>query len=138
MTLKNHLNICLVFFCLMLVFSCTTSKKKYIVGVSQCSDDEWRQQMNREIQTEAWFYDEVDVEFRIVKDNTLEQEEDIRYFMDKGVDLLIVSPNEAAPLTTIIEQVYDAGIPVMVVDRKILSDKYTAYIAGDNYEVGKE
>ncbi len=53
------------------------------------------------------------------------------------MDLLIVAPNEAAPLTAVIEEVFDQGIPVIMVDRNILSDKYTAYIHADNYEVGK-
>jgi len=92
--------------------------------------------MNQEIRREAGFYG-IQVEIRSVKDDTRQQENDIRYFIDKGVDLLIVSPNEAAPLTPIIEEAYDKDIPVVVVDRKILSEKYTAYIGADNYEVGK-
>lgn len=57
--------------------------------------------------------------------------------MDEGVDLLIISANEAAPMTPIVEEAYQRGIPVILVDRKILSDKYTAYIGADNYEIGR-
>jgi len=64
--------------------------------------------------------------------------EDIRYFIDKKVDLLIVAPNEAAPITPVVEEAFDKGIPVIMVDRKILSDKYTAFMGADNYEIGRE
>ena len=57
--------------------------------------------------------------------------------MDKGVDLLIISANEAAPMTPVVEEAYRKGIPVILIDRKILSDKYTAYIGADNYEIGR-
>ena len=40
-------------------------------------------------------------------------------------------------MTPIVEEAYQKGIPVILVDRKILSDKYTAYIGADNYEIGR-
>ena len=40
-------------------------------------------------------------------------------------------------MTPIVEEAYRKGIPVITVDRKILSDKYTAYIGADNYEIGR-
>ncbi|WP_336527099.1 substrate-binding domain-containing protein, partial [Bacteroides acidifaciens] len=70
-------------------------------------------------------------------DDNRQQAEDVRYFIDKGVDLLIISANEATPMTPIVEEAYQKGIPVILVDRKILSDKYTAYISADNYEIGR-
>ena len=70
-------------------------------------------------------------------DDNSKQAEDVHYFMDEGVDLLIISANEAAPMTPIVEEAYQKGIPVILVDRKILSDKYTAYIGADNYEIGR-
>ncbi len=121
----------------LLAISCRDEQARYLIGVSQCSDDEWRQQMNNEILREALFYDGVQVEIRKVLDDSKKQAEDIRYFIDKKVDLLIVSPNEAAAMTPVVEEAYDKGIPVIVVDRKILSDKYTAFIGADNYEIGK-
>ena len=93
--------------------------------------------MNNEITREALFYDGVSVEIRTAKDNNEIQKKDIEYFINKGVDLLIVAPNEAIPITPVVEKAFDKGIPVVVVDRKILSDKYTAYVGADNYEIGK-
>ena len=80
--------------------------------------------MNDEILREAQFYSGVKVEIRTAKDNNQKQAKDIYYFINKKVDLLIVAPNEAAPMTPIVEEAYNKGIPVIVVDRKILSDKY--------------
>lgn len=121
----------------ILLTACTKEKSRYIIGVSQCSDDEWRHKMNNEITREALFYDGVNVEIRTAKDNNEIQKKDIEYFINKGVDLLIVAPNEAIPITPVVEKAFDKGIPVVVVDRKILSDKYTAYVGADNYEIGK-
>ena len=83
------------------------------------------------------FYDGVSVEIRSAADDNRKQAEDVHYFIDEGVDLLIISANEAAPMTPIVEEAYQKGIPVILVDRKILSDKYTAYIGADNYEIGR-
>lgn len=122
---------------LLLLTGCWDKTPRYRIGVSQCSDDEWRQQMNNEILREALFYEGTEVHIRSTKDNSRQQIQDIRNLIDRGIDLLIVAPNEAATLTPIIEEVFDKGIPVIVVDRKILSDKYSAYIGADNYEIGK-
>lgn len=121
-----------------LLASCGRKASHYVIGVSQCSDDEWRHKMNNEIQREALFYDGVEVEIRTAKDNNRNQISDIDYFIDQKVDLLIVAPNEAATITPAVEKAYKKGIPVVVVDRKILSDKYTAFVGANNYEIGHE
>lgn len=119
-----------------LLVGCTSEKPRFVIGVSQCSDDEWREQTNKEIRREALFYPEVEVKIRSVKDDNVAQEKDIDRFIDEGVDLLIVAPNEADALVPAIERAYDAGIPVVLFDRKVHSDKYTAYVGADNYEIG--
>ena len=106
-----------------LTTSCTHREARFRIGVSQCSDDEWRHQMNNEMLREALFYDGVEIDIRTVKDDNAEQIKDIRNFIKEGVDLLVVAPNEAAPITPVVEEAFDRGIPVIVFDRKILSDK---------------
>lgn len=117
--------------------SCKRPERNFIIGVSQCSDDEWRRRMNEEIMREALFYPDLKVEIKTVKDNSREQTEDIERFISQGVDLLIVSPNEAEYVTPAVERAYDKGIPVVLVDRKTASDKYTAFVGGDNYMLGR-
>ena len=126
-----------ILFCLLGMAACRQDAPRFRIGVAQCSDDSWRHKMNDEILREAMFYDGVSVEIRSAGDDNRRQAEDIHYFIDKGVDLLIISANEAAPMTPIVEEVYQKGIPVVFVDRKIHSDKYTAYIGADNYEIGR-
>lgn len=137
MKTMRYLKWMLVLFGLIGMTACRQDTPRFRIGVAQCSDDSWRHKMNDEILREAMFYNGVSVEIRSAGDDNSKQAEDVHYFMDEGVDLLIISANEAAPMTPIVEEAYQKGIPVILVDRKILSDKYTAYIGADNYEIGR-
>lgn len=123
---------------LLLMVGCKPASQGYYIGISQCSDDEWRDKMNHEMEIESWLSDNLTLEFKTSKDNTEQQRKDIAELVSKGVDLLIVSPNEMDALTTDIEKIYESGIPVIVVDRKINSEKFTAYLGADNYKIGLE
>jgi len=134
--MRQH-NLRILFFLLVLwgvAVACSRREARFRIGVSQCSEDEWRRQMNSEILREAHFYEDVEVDIRTAVDDNDRQAKDIRELIAEGVDLLIVAPNEATPITPVVEEAYNQGIPVIVVDRKILSDKYTAYVGADNYE----
>lgn len=112
-------------------------ERSWRIGVSQCSDDDWRSKLNDEINREIMFHDDAVVEIRSANDNSKTQIEDIRYFADNGFDIIIVSPNEAAALTPIIKEVYESGIPVIIFDRNIIGDSYTARIGVDDVGIGK-
>lgn len=120
------------------LLSCNKKPKIYTIGISQCSNDEWRDKMNTEMNREATLNQGLDLIFKSVNDDTEQQITDIQNLIDQKVDLIIVSPNEAAPITPVVEKAYQSGIPVILVDRKILSDQYTAFIGADNYLIGKE
>lgn len=122
----------------MLFSSCKPQKPRFTIGFSQCSEDEWRKKMNTEMRHETMMHSDIDLIIRSVTDDTEKQIEDIGRFIDEKVDLIIVSPNKAAPVTPIVEKAYKAGIPVILVDRKIMSDQYTAFIGADNYQIGKD
>ena len=116
-------------------------EKKIVIGFSQCTMvDEWRKAMVEEMQREIVFYREFNIDFVIkdANDDSQKQIKDIKELVSQGIDLLIVSPNEAEELTQIVEEVFNKGIPVIVIDRKINSLNYTAYIGADNLEVGRE
>lgn len=121
--------------CLLLT-ACGRERARFLIAVSQCSDDEWRTQMNKEIRREAFFYPGVEVDIRSAGDDNARQTADIEHFIDQKADLIVVAPNEAEALTPAIEKARDKGIPVLLVDRRINSDRYTAYIGADNYEMG--
>ena len=121
----------------MILASCAGSDDyQYNIGVSQCSSDDWRSKMNKEMHREAMLSHEVAIEIRSAGDDNQIQCDDIRYFIEKGVDLLVVSPNEADAVTPAVEEAFDAGIPVIVVDRNVNGEKYTAFIGADNEQVG--
>lgn len=134
-----HRKIChIIFIVIMLsVFQSCKEETKYRIGVSQCSNDDWRTKMNEEIQREIMFHPEATVEIRSAYDSNEKQIADIRYFADNGFDIIIAAPNEADAITPVIEEVYDAGIPVIVFDRDINGDSYTAYQGVDNVGIGK-
>lgn len=133
--MKRLFALCFTFF--LLLSACTQKEEHFLIGVSQCSEDEWRTQMNKEIIREALFYPQAEVKIQTAKDDNRKQIEDIKQLIRDGVDLLVVAPNEAEAITPVIEEAFDAGIPVVLVDRKIHSSKYTAYVGADNYEIGK-
>ncbi len=118
--------------------SCSKKKeKKYVIGVSQCSKDIWRAKLVKELETAEYFNEELDIVCASTNGNNKEQIAQIDTFIEKKVDLLIVSPNEKDALTPIIDKAYDSGIPVILFDRRTNSKKYTAIIGGDNYLIGK-
>ena len=113
-------------------------EKKYRIGVSQCSADDWRMKMNDEIMREMFFHPDATVEIRSADDNNEKQIADIRYFKDNGFDIIIAAPNEKEAITPVIKEVYDAGIPVVIFDRMIEGESYTALVGVDNERLGSE
>ncbi len=112
-------------------------KKIWRIGVSQCSSDDWRSKMNDEINREIMLHEDATVEIRSANDDNARQIEDIRYFADNGFDIILVAPNEAEALTPVIKEVWESGVPVVVFDRDIVGDTYTARIGVDNCDMGR-
>ncbi|KAF0128855.1 MAG: AraC family transcriptional regulator [Bacteroidetes bacterium] len=117
----------------------TEGKKNYVIGFSQCTtDDLWRRTMDKEMQNELIYFPSMKLIIRDAEASSEKQIQDIRELMLKGIDLLIVSPNESEPLTAVVSEVYQKGIPVILIDRNISSDYYTAFLGGNNLEIGQE
>ncbi len=124
---------------LLLLSSCNEANKKkvYTIGFSQCTMvNKWRQTMVEEMKRELAFHPEVKFVFKDANGNTKKQIQQIQELIDEKIDLLIVSPQEAAPITPIVEEAFDKGIKVIIVDRRTLSENYTAYVGGSNFDVG--
>ena len=124
-------------FLIALFASCTEQKSKYRIGVSQCSSDIWREKLNTELLMGTYFHEDVELLFASADDSDERQISQIEDFVREGIDLLIVAPNQVATVTPTIDKVYDRGIPVIVFDRKTDSEKFTASIGADNYEMGR-
>ena len=118
--------------------SAAEKKDKYVIGMSQCNLGEpWRVAMNDQIAMAAEKHPEFEVIFADAAQENSKQIADIENFVQMGVDLIITSPNEATPLTNAVSAAYDAGIPVILLDRKIDGDKYTQFIGADNVDMGR-
>lgn len=133
--MNRHFSHCLILGIIFILWGCAESKT-YRIGVSQCSQDDWRAKMNDEINREIMFHEDAVAEIRSADDSNAKQIADIRYFVDNGFDIIIVSPNEAEALTPIIKEVYEKGIPVVIFDRNINGDTYTARIGVDDRGLG--
>ena len=139
MTFRRY-HILFLYFALFACLACQRERNpRYVIGVSQCSEDLWRQTMNEELKREVALYQaNTEVLIRSVKDDTPKQIADIEWFIEQKVDVLVVSPNESEACTPVIEKAYQQGIPVILVDRKIATESYTAYVGANNYQIGKE
>lgn len=135
--MTNRLLLYLIGFLLLFTASGCKEEPHFRIGVSQCSQDDWRNKMNDEINREIMFHPEAEVEIRSADDNNEKQIADIRYFMDNDFDIIIAAPNEANAITPIIKEAYESGTPVIVFDRKINGDTYTATYGVDNRGIGK-
>ncbi len=116
--------------------SCTQHPRRFVVGVSQCSEDVWRDKLNRELRIAAYYYNNIDLRISSAYDDVNLQTEQINRFVDEKVDLLIVAPGQIT-ISKAIDRAYDKGIPVVIFDRRTHSNKYTAYIGADNRTMGK-
>jgi len=115
-----------------------STKKSWTIGMSQCNLGEpWRVQMNADIKVAAEKHPDLTVVFKDAQNDTLRQRAQIEEFVSAGVDLIIVSPKEAQPLTGPIAKAFRSGIPVIVLDRAILGDDYTTFIGADNVQIGR-
>jgi ribose transport system substrate-binding protein len=115
-----------------------TAKSSYTVGMSQCNLGEpWRVQMNADVKAAADKHQNLKVIFKDAQNDTLKQRSHVEEFVSAGVDAIIISPKEAQPLTEPVARAVAAGIPVIVLDRRLLGDKYTCFIGADNKKIGK-
>lgn len=117
---------------------CGGSKTGYTVGMSQCNLGEpWRVQMNADLKAAAEKHPELRVIYKDAQNDTLKQRAHVEEFVSSGVDLIIISPKEAQPLTDPVAKAMEAGIPVIVLDRRLMGDRYTCFIGADNQRIGK-
>lgn len=132
-------NIYYIFLLCFLLAACRDGgrEKEYVIGISQCmTDDDWRQAMIREVGIEASNYDDLKVIIKDAESDNDRQIEQIRELIDRKVDVLVISPLESEPLTAIAEEADRAGIPTIITDRKVNTDRYTTFVGANNYELG--
>ena len=127
-----------IFIFLFLSCSQENENEKYRIGFSQAmTTDNWRREMNKSMQLEASLHPEIILEIKDAENSIDRQVNQIEAFIKEDVDVLIVSPIQSNPITTVIEKAMNAGIPTIVIDRKIDGSNFTAYIGANNVEVGR-
>ncbi|MBP9998882.1 MAG: substrate-binding domain-containing protein [Bacteroidales bacterium] len=117
--------------------SCGKQGEHFVIGVSQCSEDAWRGKLKSELEMANFFHDGIELRFVSAHDDSQLQEKQVDSLVAQGIDLLIISPNQQTQLLPSIERAFDSGIPVILFDRKIASEKYTSFMGVDNFEIGK-
>ena len=137
MNYRNLLRYTIVLLCAIGFTACSNTPRKYRIGVSQCSNDIWRDKQNSELRMGAYLHGNVDLLFATADDSDARQVQQIDSLVAEGIDLLIVAPNQVGTISPAIDRAYDKGIPVIVFERKTDSKKYTAYMGADNYEMGR-
>lgn len=135
--MKRKLHLIIYVAIIVLMTGCAQQPRKFVIGVSQCSEDVWRDKLNDELKMGEYLNDSLIVKLASSNDDNVLQNKQVNQFIDEGVDLLIVSPNQLSAISKSVERAYDKGIPVILYDRKTNSDKYTAFIGCDNYTIGK-
>jgi len=125
------------FYCQEKSSSPGAQKTRWKVGMSQCNLGEpWRVQMNADIAKAAKSHPEIEILFKDAQNDSLRQRAQVEEFVSQGVNVLIVSPKEAVPLTPPIAEAHRKGVPVIVLDRRITGQEYTCFIGADNREIG--
>lgn len=122
---------------LLFMSSCDNNAPKYIIGVSQCSEDSWRAKLQEELVMATYFNEGVELRFTSAHDDSQLQEKQIDSLVNSGIDLLIVSPNQVDNLTNAIGKAFAKKIPILLYDRKTNNDNYTAFMGADNYVIGE-
>jgi ribose transport system substrate-binding protein len=116
-----------------------TSEDPWVIGMSQCNLGEpWRVQMDADVRAAAEDHDNLRVVFKDAQNSSLTQRAQVEEFVQQGVDVIIISPKEAAPLTRPVAEAYRSGIPVIVLDRRVQGEEFTTFIGADNVQIGKE
>jgi len=116
-----------------------TPENPWVIGMSQCNLGEpWRVQMNGDIEAAAKRHPEIKMVWKDAQNNTATQQAQVGELVSQGVSLIVISPKEARPLTKPVADAIDAGIPVIVLDRKVEGNKYTCFIGADNVKIGRE
>jgi len=118
----------------------STKKDKYVVGFSQVgSESEWRIAMTKEVQAA---YDK-DPRFDLIFSDAQQKQENqikaLRSFIAEKVDVIGIPPVVETGWETVFQEAKDAGIPIILVDRRaaVPEDLYVTYLGSDFVEEGR-
>ena len=134
--MRYYLKTTIVVSLFLIITSCSRQEPEFVIGVSQCSQDIWREKQNAELRMGAYINGNVELRFTSANDNDERQVQQIDSLLGTGIDLLIVAPNQVKTISPAIDRAFERGVPVIVFERKTDTKKYTAFIGADNHEMG--
>lgn len=131
----------IVFILTIVLVSCenySDKSPKIKIGFSQSIDNDiWRKSMDHAMEVEASLHPGVSLTIYNANRRAKNQIRDIENMIEQNVDVIIVAPYESDSIVPVLEKANTLGIPVIIVDRKVKTSNYTAFIGADNIEVGK-
>ena len=138
LTIMKQTTLFIILLAALLLTACSQKEKTYRIAVSQCSVGKWRFKLNDELLAAQYLYDQnVKVEIINCYDRSDVQVRQIDSLSQSDIDLLVVAPNEYEEVAPALRRAKERGVPVILFDRKVDTDDYTAFIGGDNVAVGR-
>ncbi|MCB0426257.1 MAG: substrate-binding domain-containing protein [Mangrovimonas sp.] len=137
----NHPIKCVLLLFLVSFLACKSNKNSHKINIAfsqGLGSHPLRTAMNHSMEIQASLHEDVNLAIYKAENNIKKQIEDIQKSIDFNADVIIVSPIDPDSISPIIEKAYDKGIPIIILDRKINSEKYTSYIGADNLKVGNQ
>ncbi|RVT77373.1 helix-turn-helix domain-containing protein [Flavobacterium sufflavum] len=140
--MTSKINFIIVIGFMILLNSCnqySENKGKISIGFSQSisEDDSWRKTMDNTMRVEASLHPEIDLTIYNANNSTEKQIEDIEKMIVNHLDVIIVAPYGSDSIVPVLEKANKKGIPVIIVDRKVKTSNYIAFLGADNVEVGR-
>ncbi len=139
--MKKNQYLVIVFILTIVLVSCenhSDKSPKIKIGFSQSIDNDiWRKSMDHAMEVEASLHPEVSLTIYNANRKAKNQIRDIESMIKQNVDVILISPYESDSIVPVIEKAKAKGIPVIIVDRKVNTSNYTAYLGADNIEVGR-
>lgn len=78
-----------------------------------------------------------EVILQIAYSDSREQEKQVQYLLDQGIDILVLIPHDAVSAAAMVKKAKDRGIPVISYDRLVKNADVDLYISFDNIKVGE-
>lgn len=138
---KSKFTILCLLFVLLLGSSLAVFADTITVGFSQIgAESEWRTANTKSIQAAA----EADPDIELIFSDGQQQQQNqiaaLRSFIQRDVDVIAFSPVVETGWSTVLEEIKDAGIPLILVDRMVDADSsyWTTHIGSDFVEEGRK
>jgi ribose transport system substrate-binding protein len=111
---------------------------KFRIGFSQYNNTlPWRRLFDQELLAEAARHPEIELLYADGQFSAEKQIADLESFIAQKMNLILLSPSDADKLVPVVEKAYRAGIPLLLLDRDVHTEKFTSYIGADNFEIGQ-